>query len=172
MEDYFIIGNIKLNYNEDGFVLIKPFTDFNDRFFDLDFVYIKIFGVVKKLFIDNVKVINNDVVLKFRNFNSSADTKALIGLDIFVDDKNAVKLDEDMFFVHDLIGCKVYYNNEFFGEVTDVLLLVSNDILVVKDPDNNEHLIPIVNDYIGSVQTAEKKIRLINDPGSMYYDED
>jgi 16S rRNA processing protein RimM len=172
LDDYFLIGEIKSNYDDEGFVVIDSFSDFIDRFFDLKFVFIKIYGVEKKLFVDAVKIIDGSIVMRFKNFISLKDTEPLIGLKLFVDEENVVSLDDDTFFVHDLLGCKVYYADKFFGDVVDVLKLESNDVYVIHDSKKEEHLIPAVRDYIKSIDINTKRIELISDWETMFYDED
>jgi ribosomal 30S subunit maturation factor RimM len=49
---YFLIGEIKAVFDDDGFVSIESFSDFYDRFIELEFVFVKIYGVIKKFFIE------------------------------------------------------------------------------------------------------------------------
>ena len=57
---------------------------------------------------------NKIFTLKFRNFNSDNDVEVLIGREIFVDEANIVKLPENYFFIHDLVGSRVFRNEIIF----------------------------------------------------------
>lgn len=63
------------------------------------------------------------------------------------DYKDTDLLDEDEYYVSDLIGCDVYDKGEFIGKVEDVQLYPHHDILIVKNNDK-EYKIPYVNAFI------------------------
>ena len=48
--------------------------------------------------------------------------------------KHARKLEEDEYFICDLIGLKVYENDEYIGSVTEVIQTGSNDVYIIKIP--------------------------------------
>jgi len=160
LEEYFLIAEIKSVYDDDGFVSITSFSDSPERFFDLEKVFIEVFGNIKQIFVEDVEVVNKKINLKFANFDSYEDASALVGAKIYVDSENVIQLPEDTYFIHDLIGCKVFREDEFFGELVEVITLSSNDVYVVKDSEDNEVLVPAVKDYISKFDIKTKKIFL------------
>ena len=172
MDDYFLIGEIKSAYADEGFVLVYSYSDYTNRFFDLEFVLIEIFGVKKKIFIDRVETSGNDILIKFKNFESRKQVEVLVGSKLYVDENNVISLDEGTYFIHDLVGCKIFYNDLFFGDVVDFLQLETNGVYVVNGTDNQEHLVPSLTDFIKSVDVVNKRIELVYDWDSMFYDED
>lgn len=165
MNDYFLIAEVKSTVYDDGYLLLKTYSVFPERFFELDFVFIDIFGVRKKVILEDIKRSARGITIKIKNFNSSDDAKIFLGKQLFVKKNDTVKLDEENYFVHDLLGCKIYNNDMFFGELIDVLQLTSNDVYVVKCDNGREILIPAVLDYIKSINVADKKISLRNAEG-------
>ena len=117
MEDYFLVAEISSVFDENGFVKIKSFSDFPERFFLLDKVYINIFGGYREFIVEEVEKLDSYFIIKFYNFNSDFDLEFLIGSSIFVTQNDVVILDADTFFIHDLIGCKVVFKDKFFGNV-------------------------------------------------------
>lgn len=167
MVEYFLIAEVKSLSGNFGFVSLDLYSDFPERFFNLDHVYIDIFGVRKKISIEDVEINNNEVSVKFLNFDSADDVKALLGCKLYVCGDEVVKLGKDTYFIHDLIGMKVYNEGELLGEIINVLQLSSNDIYVVKDVDENEHLIPAVKDYVKKIDIGSGRVDLINYDGSL-----
>ena len=163
MEDYFLVAEISSVFDENGFVKIKSFSDFPERFFLLDKVYINIFGGYREFIVEEVEKLDSYFIIKFYNFNSDFDLEFLIGSSIFVTQNDVVILDADTFFIHDLIGCKVVFKDKFFGNVVDVLSLNSNDVYVLKNNDGTERLIPAIFQFIETVNIEEKKITLKKD---------
>jgi len=170
VSEYYLIAELKSIYSSDGFIRIKSYSDFPERFFQLNKVYIEIFGDKKEFFIDEVRKINDFFVLRFRNFHSGKDAEFLTGMKVFVDDENLVKPSENEFFVHDIIGCRVYRNNSYIGDVIDVLMLPANDVYVIKTREGEEILLPAVSDYIESIIPSDKMMVL--KPGDNIYDDD
>ncbi len=171
MDDLFLIAEVKSAFGTEGYVLIDSFSDFKDRFFELQKVFVQIFGNFKELHIESVKEIDKKIILKFKGFNSSSDVEILLNQKLFVDKENVVKLEKDTFFIHDLIGCQVFRNEINIGFVNDVLVLPANDVLEIKNVDEII-LVPFVKDYIQSLQVENKIIELKKDCDLLYDDED
>ncbi len=172
MEDYYLIAEITSVYNTDGYVRVKSYSDFPERFFLLNEVYIDIFGDYRIFVVEDVESIEDYFILKFKNFNSDEDAEFLISSKIFVNKSGLVPLDDETFFIHDLLGCKAFYNEKFFGKIVNVLSLTSNDVYVVEDESGFERLIPAVGDFIESVNISDKLVILKQDFDELGDDED
>ena len=76
-------------------------------------------------------------------------------------DIDAPSVDPDDFHVMQLIGCKTYLvDGDLFGEVSDVLNLPGQDVLVIKH-DDEEVLIPFVHQLVPVVDVKAKKMTVI-----------
>ena len=166
MNDYFLIAKVISFYGRKGYVSVRSYSDFPERFDDLSKVYIDFFNDKKEFFVDKIIRKKNSLLIKFRNFDSYEDVKVLTGKEIFVDKKNLYKLPEGQFYVHDLMGSTVYRNSTVFGILKDVLSYPANDVYVIDD-NGSEILIPASFEFIESFD-AEKKI-LILKPGEDFY---
>ncbi|UCH64939.1 MAG: 16S rRNA processing protein RimM [Ignavibacterium sp.] len=160
MKDYFLIAKITSVFGKEGYVKIEPYSDFPERFFELKMVFIDFWGDKKKLEIEKVRQLNNAVALKFRFFNDERDAGIFIGREMYVEEKDLVKLPEQNYFIHDLIGSKVFQNDDEIGEVTDVLSPPANDVIVILGKEKKEILIPLVPDFIDKFD-PEKKILIL-----------
>ncbi len=170
MKDYFLIAKIISISGKNGFVQIRSYSDFSDRFFSLKKVYLDFFGDKKEFTVQKVVQHKNFFTLKFVNFDSEEETAFLVGKEIFVDTENLVKLPEGYHFIHDLIGSEVFRNDVKIGILKDVLELPVNDVYVIEDNTGEELLIPAVSDFIESID-AEKKIIVLT-PGDSFYEDD
>ncbi len=171
MNELFLIAKVKAVYGANGFVLIDSFSDFYERFFKLDSVFVEVFGSVKKFFVESVKECDGSFAIKFKGFNTIDDAKIFVGKKIFIDNKDTVQLSDNVFFIHDIIGCKVFKNSELFGIVEDVMVLPANDVFVVIDQNKRRILVPAVKSYIDHFDPDEKKIELAADCDLLYDDE-
>ncbi|NWF50085.1 MAG: 16S rRNA processing protein RimM [Ignavibacteriaceae bacterium] len=171
MSEFFLIAKIISSYGKEGFVKLKSFSDFPERFFNLENVFVEFFGDKKKLFVEEVKKSNSFILMKFRNFDSEDDIKVLLKKEIYVDRKNLYLLPENFYFIHDLIGSKVIRGGEYLGVIKDVLKAPANDIYLIEQENKEELLLPAVKDFILNFDATKKLLELKAGAG-IYDDED
>jgi 16S rRNA processing protein RimM len=170
--DYFLIARIEQTYGKNGFVRIQSFSDFPERFFSLKKVYLDFWGDKKTFYVEYVKDVKGKIIIKFKNFDSLRDSQTLIDREVYVDEKNAVSLPENHFFMHDLIGSEVFVQSEKIGIVSDVIKGKGNDVLVISTEEKEEKLIPFVLNFIENFDAAKKKLVLNISKDFLEEDED
>ena len=99
------------------------------------------------------------------SFDGIEDRNAIEGLRnelLYADvDIDAPGLDEDDYHVLQLIGCKAYLvDGDEFGEVTEVLNLPGQDVLVIKS-ESAETLIPFVRQLVPIVDIKARRMTVI-----------
>ena len=171
MDELFLIAEVKAIRGSEGYVQIESFTDFKERFFQLNEVLVEFFGSYKEFIVEDAVIYDGNIALKFKGFNSAGDAEIFLNKKIFVDKKNSVQLDKDTFFIHDVIGSKVYKDAELLGDVEDVFILPANDVFVVKGLNDRKILVPAVKDYVKDFDPIEKRLDLISDCDLLYDDE-
>ena len=76
---------------------------------------------------------------------------------IYVTRENAVPLDENEYFIADLIGLRVISDEEEeLGVIDDVLQTGANDVYIVKKEQTPDLLIPAIKDCIKNVNIEEE----------------
>ena len=160
MSDFYLIAKITSVSGKKGAVKIVSYSDYPERFNNLSMVYLDFFGEKKSFLVENVKPNKNFFIVKFKNFNSDKDSGILVGKEIFVDKENLVKLPDNHFFIHDLIGSSVIKNDIVLGVIKEVLQYPANDVYVVIDKNGNETLIPAVLKFIESFDSLNKILKL------------
>lgn len=158
MDDYLSVGKITSAYGVNGEVKVFPLTDHLDRFYDLDYVYIFEETGKTSLNVETVRFIKNLVIVKFKEINDRNEAEKLRGKLIKITRDNAVKLDDDEYFIKDLLNMKVYTDDQKeLGILKDVLKTGANDVYVVKT-DDRDILIPAIKDVIKKVDIKERKM--------------
>lgn len=170
--EYILIARIEQTFGRNGFVRIQSFSDFPDRFFSLKKVYIDFWGDKKTFYVEYVKDIKGKIILKFKKFDSPRDSQILIDREVYVDEKDAVSLPENHFFVHDLIDSEVIVKKERIGVVSDVIKGKGNDVLVISTDEKKEILVPFVLNFIEKFDAAKKKLILNISKDFLEEDED
>ena len=151
-EDKITIGRLGKVRGLDGTIKIISLTDFEDRFDDLEEVFVgeKIFKV------EEIKYIGREIFVKFVGIDSREVAKTLTNKFLQVDKKNAAPLGEGEFYTFDIIGCEVSDGEKIFGKVKEVLKTGSNDVFQVVG--ESEILIPALKSVVKKIDIAEKKI--------------
>lgn len=159
MEEYFEIGQIVNTSGLKGVVKVKPFTDDIKKFSNFKTIYISIKKELKEFEIENVRFSKNMVFIKLKGIDTIEDAENYRNLYLKIKrDKDEI-LDEDSYYIVDLIGCTVFSEDEeFLGKVDDVFSTGSNDVYVVKSDDGKQILIPAIKDVIKKVDIQNKKI--------------
>lgn len=140
-----------------GEIKVFPTTDDTSRFKKLKKVYLDLGKEKMELEIQSVRFFKNMVILKFKGIDNINDIEKYKGKDLLIQRKDAVKLDEDEYFICDIIGSKVVTEDgEEVGSLKEVLQTGANDVYVVTTPDKKEILLPVIKDCVLDVNTEEK----------------
>lgn len=99
-------------------------------------------------------------IIKFKEINSIDEAMQIKGALLKAPkDKIQKYLDEDEFYIDDLVGLSAYdAEGNLVGTVSAVSISGSQDLLFIKDAQNKEHLVPFAKDIVPEVDLKEKKI--------------
>ena len=159
MESLLRVGVIANTHGIRGEVKVYPTTDDINRFKTLKHVILDTKKEKKDLTITGVKFFKQTVILKFKEFDNINDIERYKGCDLLVTRENAVPLEENEFFITDLIDCKVLTDEgEELGHLTDVMTTGANDVYIVETKEGKEILLPYIEDCIKSIDIENKTI--------------
>ena len=158
MEQIFLeIGKIVNTHGLRGDVKVVPWSDYPEIFEEIGFVYL---DKNTKLQIKNVKYQKNNVILKLDAINSIEQAEKLKEKVLLVDKDDIEILDEDTYFVADLIGLSVYEDDEKLGVLSDVIPVAGADVYVIKREKGKDILIPAIKENIKEINISEKYIKV------------
>jgi 16S rRNA processing protein RimM len=114
------------------------------------------------LVVESVRVHNGILLLSFAGYTDRNAVEKLRDVLLYSDvDIDAPGEDEDDYHVLQLIGCRAELEDgSTLGEVSDVLNLPGQDVLVIKG-DSGEVLIPFVRVLVPVVDIAGKRLTVI-----------
>lgn len=159
MEDLLQIGVITTTHGVRGEVKVFPTTDDSARFKELKRVLLDTGKGTLELEIAGVKFFKNLVILKFKGIDDINEVEKYKKCGLYVAREDAVALDENEYFIADLIGLKVWSDeDEELGELTDVLQTGANDVYVVRQEDGEELLLPAIKECVKEVDLKDGKI--------------
>ena len=158
-EEFITIGKIVSTQGNKGEVNILPLTNSIDRFKNLVTVFLRNNNTQATLNIEKIRIKENTVILKLKDIESIKEAKIIVGSFLEVERKNAVKLPKETFFIFEIIGLKVYTeNNIFLGEVKNVISTGSNDVYVIKGKNKRELCIPAIHEVVKNINLEKKRI--------------
>ena len=160
MNDYLQVGTIIKTHGIRGEVKVYPLTDDVNRFKNLKSVILEPDSDNIALEIRSVKFFKNLVILGFKGIDNINDIGMHVKKGIYVTREDAVPLEDDEYFVSDLIGLKVVTESgDDFGIIKDVLHTGANDVYVV-DYDDRQVLIPAIKECILDINLDDGVLKI------------
>lgn len=155
----YTIGRIAKPQGIKGEVKAEIITSFPEHFLDLNELYIDINSKLQAYPIENVRLSGRFVYIKFSDIQTRNDAELLRNKELLIPDDELTPLDDNEFYIHNLVGMDVYdENGTLLGQISSVVQNKSGDIYVMKNPDNTEILIPAVKDFIHEINLDKKRI--------------
>ena len=157
MEEMLRVGVFANTHGVRGEIKVFPTTDDVTLFKKLKKIYLDKGTEKMELESASVKYFKNMVILKFKGIDNINDIEKYKGKDLLIERKQAVKLEEDEYFICDIIGASVVTEEgENIGTLTEVLKTGANDVYVVEKEDGGEVLIPVIDDCVLDLDFDEK----------------
>lgn len=164
MEEFLQVGVISSTHGIRGEVKVFPTTDDPARFKRLKKVLLDAGRERLELEVQSVKFFKQFVIVKFRGIDNINDIEKYKGKSLLVPREEAVELDEDEYYIADLIGMEVFTEEGRFGVLKDVMETGANEVYIIDSDKHGEVLVPAIHDCILDVNIEEKvmKIRLLD----------
>ena len=159
MEELLQVGVITSTHGVRGEVKVFPTTDDPERFKTLKHVLLDTGREKKPLEIQGVKFFKQFVILKFKGIDNINDIERYKRCPLLVERKDAVALEENEYFIADMIGIQVVTeDDEPFGILKDVMETGANDVYVIKSLEGKEYLFPAIPQCILDVNLETQTV--------------
>ncbi|MCL2698211.1 MAG: ribosome maturation factor RimM [Oscillospiraceae bacterium] len=157
MEKYIEILEITKPHGLKGEMRAKYYCDEPDEIAEFDTLYL---GADKK----PVKLVSwrlqkNIAVIELGDINTVEQAQKLAGTLIYID-REDVELDEDVWFVRDLIGLDVYDADTgvHYGAVEEILQNAPTDVYCLRSTEGRQLLFPAIPEVLIDVNVEKRKI--------------
>lgn len=143
-KEYLEAGKIVNTHGIKGEVKIMPYTDFPELLCEFD----RLFLDKKEIFIERSRAAKNMVIAKIEGINTPEQAEKLRNKILYMH-RDDLELDDDTYFIQDLIGIEVKDVDTGFvyGKITDVMQTSANDVYVIHGNDK-EYLVPAITDVV------------------------
>ena len=161
MEKQLQVGVISSTHGVRGEVKVFPTTDDVTRFRQLKKVYLDTGREMLPLEIQNVKFFKQFAILKFKGIDNINDIEKYRGKSLMIDREDAVDIEEDEYFIAEMIGMKVCTEDgSEFGTLKDVMETGANDVYIIDSLEHGEVLIPAIRECILDVDMDEERMTI------------
>ena len=157
MVEYFEIGQISNTHGLKGELKVRPYTETAKRFEALTSILVDFDGDLKEYQVESVRYQKDVVLLKLKGVDIIEDAEKLKGLSIKIPRADAKDLEENEFFIADLIGLEVY-QDDFIGIVEDVFEAGGSDVYVIKRKGKKDLLLPAIASVIKKIDVEKKRM--------------
>jgi 16S rRNA processing protein RimM len=161
MADRIAVGIIRKAHGVRGEASVEPWTDAADRFTELTEVTLVAPDDAKTrpTRIESVRIHAGRALVKFAGIESPEDLQQFQGWTVEIPETAARTLEEDEYFLHDLVGLTlVDAEGVERGVVTDVYEGGSGILLHVKRADGKDFEVPFAADICTSIDLAAKRM--------------
>lgn len=160
-ENYLRVGVIANTHGVKGEVKVYPTTDDLNRFDLLKDVILDTGKEKLSLSIEGVKYFKNMAILKFKGYDNIDQIEKYKGMDLLVTRENAMPLEENEYYIVDLIDMEVFDENDNkLGVLTDVMQTGANDVYIIELKDGKELLLPNIDQCILNVDIEGRKMKV------------
>jgi len=161
-EDLITVGRLGRPRGINGELFITPETDFPERFVGLKQIQVRYKDGWRFMEIECARMVSGRPAIKFKNIDTPEDAARLTNHELGVGRSDLVKLPDDMFYHFDLIGCEVHDEStmELIGRLVDIESYPANDVYVIEDPDKKLLRLPVVREFVKSVNIEKRRIEI------------
>ncbi len=156
MDKEIIIGKIVAPHGVRGDIRILPLTEKPDLFLDLEYLLLE---GGKKLTVKNARFQKRMILVTTKEVTSMNEAELLRDKNIYIKAEDLPELEDDEFYVADLVGIPVYdLEGNQIGTFKDSLSTGSNDVYIIAVPGAKDILVPALKEYFKEINLAEKRI--------------
>lgn len=158
--DYIKVGQIVSTFGIRGEVKLYPLTSNVERFMKKNIFYVGEDHIAVN--IAKSRVDKNLIILKFEEYNDINEILCFKGKYLYVSENDLYELPDNEYYIHDLIGLKVTFDNKEIGKLVYVIENASNDIYEIELLDGKKIYVPAVKNFISKISIEENYLEMNN----------
>ena len=159
--DRISIARIGKTHGVKGYIRLKSFAGEYEHLFSIeDAVVVTRAGKEKAVRIEDMRALGDQVVVKFAGYDSPEAARELSGSELQAASVHAAPLREGEYYIADLIGCGLFFDEQKLGDVVGVAEIGHADLLEVKTGEKAHRYVPLKDQYVDRVDTTAKRIEL------------
>jgi 16S rRNA processing protein RimM len=158
---YLAVGHVVGAHGLRGELKVTPYTDFPERF--APGASLRLGTNLEEVTIAAVREHKGNLLVLIEEIADRSEAEACRDLWLFVDEAAAGNLDEDSYWIHDIVGMAVFTEvGQELGRITDVMVTGANDVYLVHPApgvnQGRELLLPAIADVVLQVDVPHKRM--------------
>lgn len=157
-KQYLEAGKVVATHGIRGEVKIMPYTDYPELLCEFDRLFLG--KNHEEIIIERSRVFKNMVIAKLKGYDTPEAAERLRNKILYMH-RDDLELDENTYFIQDLIGIEVANADSGFvyGKITDVIQTGANDVYVIQGKDR-EYLVPAIPEVVISTNIDENTMTI------------
>ena len=162
-DDLIPLGKIIKPHGVKGELKVFLYNDRSSTLKEGLYIWFKLDEKFVKYSVINLRgVTKKSQILKIKEVDTFDKAMMISKKEFFVSRNDFEELDENSFYLNDLIGCDVFdEKNQSLGKILDVLNFPANDVLLISYEDR-EIMVPFVEDFILLFDLDNRLVKLKN----------
>ncbi len=158
-KQYLEIGKIVNRHGLNGVVKVMPWCDSPEFLCEFETLYRG--KAHQPMTVTGASVQKNTVLMKFEGVDTPEAADALRNAVLYMN-RADVELDDDTYFIQDLIGMQVQDadSGKIYGTLTDVLQTGANDVYEVTPEEGKTLLVPVIPEVVLKVDFDSDTVRI------------
>jgi 16S rRNA processing protein RimM len=163
--EFLAVGKLRRPHGVRGEMLMSVWTDFPERLKPGINLYVG--DQHKLLVVQDIRWHRQDILIMFDSYEDRETIGSFRNQVLYVRVEDLPPLEEDEFYLHELIGLKVIRedNGDCLGSIADILETGANDVYVVHTQKGTDVLIPAVDPVISEIDLENGEVRIRVIPG-------
>jgi 16S rRNA processing protein RimM len=159
--DYIAIGTVYGSHGVQGHLKVGSFSGEFDHFRQLTSVQLRSRTESRDFAITEVRVTGRNALVKLEGIDSPEAARGFSRWELWVPRAHACPLSEGEYYTADLHGCVLQCEGATVGTVVSVWDSGASDLLEIEKPDGSRIVVPFLEKFIGTVDTAARTIELL-----------
>lgn len=157
IEDCYFLGTITKAHGYKGELNVHLDTDEPNAYRNLESIFIEKNGLLVPFFLKKAKLHKgNHLRIVIEDFD---EPESLIGRSIYLPLESLPELDDDQFYYHEIKNYSMLTEEGILvGEIMGVRDTTAQDLFEINSPDGKEILIPVIDEFIVSIDHNKKTI--------------
>ena len=157
-KQYLEAGKIVTTHGIKGEIKIMPYTDYPELLCEFDRLFLG--KNHEEINVERSRVFKNMVIAKLEGYDTPEVAERLRNKILYMH-RDDLELDEDTYFIQDLIGIEVSDADSGFvyGKITDVMQTGANDVYVIQGKER-EYLVPAIPEVVISTDIDENTMTI------------
>jgi len=167
-DGYIAVGLIVGVHGLKGELKVEPHTDFPERFAPGEIFYVG--DALHEFHVQKARPHKTNILVIAAGIHNRTQAEDIRGQWLFVPEESVQALDEDTYWIHDIIGLNVQTEeHHLLGVVQDIIFTGANEVYVLKTPPDvnlgKDLLIPAIAQVIQKVDLESRAITVTLPPG-------